>query len=87
MAVIKRQDVCFGTTYESNGETKKRWNRIGKAFHNDSGQISIRIDMLPGPGWDGWINLFDEKQSEPQQSQAHTQQYNYLTNQSDGLPF
>lgn len=62
MATIKRQDVCFGIEYLDQTKQKKtRWVKIGKAFHSDSGSISIKLDTIPASGWDGWINLFDEK--------------------------
>lgn len=53
MRTVKRQDVCFGTKYKDNqGKEKTRWNRIGKAFHNDNGGISIKLDMIPAGEWD-----------------------------------
>lgn len=45
MAVLKRQNVCFGTKYTDNaGQEKTRWVTVGKAFHSDRGGISIKFD-------------------------------------------
>ena len=62
MAVLKRQNVCFGTKYTDNaGQEKTRWATVGKAFHSDRGGISIKFDTIPAGGWDGWVQLFDER--------------------------
>ena len=40
MAVLKRQNVCFGTKYTDNaGQEKTRWVTVGKAFHSDRGGV------------------------------------------------
>ena len=62
MAVLKRQNVCFGTKYTDNaGQEKTRWVTVGKAFHSDRGGLSIKFDTIPAGGWDGWVQLFDER--------------------------
>lgn len=69
MSVVKRQNVCFGVKYTDNaGQEKTRWITVGKAFHNDRGGISIKFDAFPAGMWDGWVQLFDEK--EPGQNQG-----------------
>lgn len=69
MAAVKRQDVCFGVKYtDGSGQEKTRWTKVGKAFYNDRGGISIKFDALPAGMWDGWVQLFDEK--EPGQNQG-----------------
>ena len=65
MSVVKRQDACFGVKYtDGQGQEKTRWTKVGKAFHNDKGNIAIKFDSIPVAGWDGWIQLFDERQQE-----------------------
>lgn len=52
-------DVCaYMPAREAGG--KARYPRIGIAFKDDRGQISLKIDTLPlpGTGWDGWVNIF-----------------------------
>ena len=62
MAIVKRQNVCFGTKYTDNaGQEKTCWVTVGKAFHSDRGGISIKFDTIPAGGWDGWVQLFDER--------------------------
>jgi len=54
MAVLKRQNVCFGTKYTDNaGQEKTRWVTVGKAFHSDRGGISIKFDTIPAGGCRG----------------------------------
>ena len=44
-------------------QDKGQYRRIGSAFTDDQGRLSIRIDTLPLPGsrWEGWLNIFDQK--------------------------
>jgi len=57
MSKIFVGDACAYLRKE--GEEKARYPRIGAAFKDDSGRISIKIDTLPiGNDWQGWINIF-----------------------------
>lgn len=78
MAIVKKQDVCYAEKYTSNGEAKTRWHNVGKAFHNENGNISIKLNSIPVGDWDGYLNLFDERNNN--QAQANN-------NQRADLPF
>jgi len=76
MATVKRQNVCFGQEYaDAHGQQKIAWKKIGTAFHSDQGTISIKLDSVPCGVWNGWINLFDERE------QANNQGYSQSTQQ------
>ena len=68
--------VATNGTYKDNqGNDKKRYINVGKAFTNDQGQISIKLESVPvGPDWSGWLSLYEPKsrdgQAPPQQQQA-----------------
>lgn len=49
----KRFDAATPREYESNGETKTSWTRIGVAFQRDNGNIDLLLSALPLPGPDG----------------------------------
>ena len=71
--MTKRYDVVASFEYEDrNGETKKRYLRVGTAFENDKG-ISIKLDTAPvTKEWDGWLRLYEPKERDnasPQQQQ------------------
>lgn len=40
-------DVVIGTEYQQNGETKKRWTKVGAAFTGEKGTISFKLDFIP----------------------------------------
>lgn len=63
--------VASNGEYSSNGEKKKRYIKIGKAFTDDSGRISIKLDSIPvGPEWSGWISLYEPRhEDQPQRQQ------------------
>jgi hypothetical protein len=48
---------------------KAQYNKVGVAFTDDDGRISIKLDSIPiaGGGWAGWLNIFppNEKDSRP----------------------
>lgn len=42
------------------GETKKRRTRVGVAFTDEDGNISLKMETVPvGNSWSGWLNLFE----------------------------
>jgi hypothetical protein len=42
-----RYDAMMVREYESNGKTKSSWTKIGAAFENKDGSISIALDAIP----------------------------------------
>ena len=57
-------DVVATTGEYTNGagEKKKQYTNVGKAFTNESGQISIKLTAIPvGPEWSGWVSLYEPK--------------------------
>lgn len=45
--------------YQKDGETRKRWQRVGTMFKDDDGRVSIKLDSIPvGPDWSGWLSAF-----------------------------
>jgi hypothetical protein len=60
MAKITHDIVAtLGEYRNREGETKKRYTNVGKAFMDDQGRISLKIDAIPvGPEWSGWLSLY-----------------------------
>jgi len=67
--------VATNGTYKDNqGNEKKRYLNVGKAFTNEQGQISIKLETIPvGPDWSGWLSLYEPKPREAQQAPPQTQ--------------
>jgi hypothetical protein len=62
-------------TDRQTGETKKRYVNVGKAFTDDSGRVSIKLDVIPvGLTWSGWISLYPASQREQQRPAPASQQ-------------
>jgi len=54
------RDVCTGEKYKArDGNEKMAWYRIGKAFLQDDGRISLKLAALPV---DGNLVLFPRKE-------------------------
>lgn len=49
--------LCVGEPYESNGEKKMRWNRIGEIFTSKAGKDYAKLYTMPGV----LISIFEEK--------------------------
>ena len=67
MSKILMGDVCAHIPGAKYGE-KGSYRKIGVAFKDsDTGSISIKLDTLPLPGcgWVGWCNIFEEREAKP----------------------
>lgn len=64
--------------YQSNGQTKGRWLKIGTVFRHDDGGTSIKLDALPVglPDWGGWVSVFPRDQQQGQGGAAPRQGQN-----------
>lgn len=63
--------VSTGEYQDQQGQTKKRWTKVGAMFRDtESGNISIKFDVLPMPK-DGecWVKIF-KKDDQPTQQAA-----------------
>ena len=63
----KRLDAIavVGEYTDQQGNTKKRYSKLGSAFVNDKGEVSVKFDCVPcGSGWDGWVSLREPYDSE-----------------------
>jgi hypothetical protein len=57
-------DVVVGIEYQQNGETKKRWTKVGSAFTNEKGQVSFKLDFVPARLEGTFFNLFKPEKKE-----------------------
>lgn len=62
-------------TDRTTGEEKKRYLTVGKAFTDDQGRISMKLEAVPvGPEWSGWLSLYPAKEREQQRPASASQQ-------------
>lgn len=79
MAAKYTHDVVAtnGSYKDNQGNEKKRYVNVGKAFTNEHGQISIKLETIPvGPDWSGWVSLYEPKPRDGQQAQPRQSQHN-----------
>lgn len=58
--------ATLGEYTAADGTKKKRYHTCGKAFTNDQGQVSLKLDALPcSPEWSGWLSLYPVKDTPP----------------------
>ena len=65
-------DVCHGQQYESNGQKKTKWTKVGAVFTNDKGGLSLKLDFVPtsvDPVKGLWLSIFTPKPKDGQQEQ------------------
>jgi hypothetical protein len=77
MASKYTHDVVATTGEYTNkqGEKKKEYTNVGKAFTDDQGRISLLMKTIPvGPNWSGWLSLYPAKERDdrPQARPAQT---------------
>lgn len=65
MTPYKRAVAVTGT-YESGGETKKRYAQVGTLFKYEDGNLSLKIESIPvGGEWNGFVSFFDLDDKKP----------------------
>jgi hypothetical protein len=79
MTVFK--DICHGESYQSNGEEKKKWTKIGTLIEKDGKQY-IKLQFIPVGEKEIFLSVFEPRQQG--QSGGNQQQG---SPSSDGLPF
>ena len=59
-------DVC-AFVKGATADDKNRYPKIGTAFKDERGQISLKIDCFPIPSsrWDGWVNILPPRGPKP----------------------
>jgi hypothetical protein len=64
--------ATLGEYTAADGTKKKRYHPCGKAFTNEQGQISLKIDAMPcSPEWSGWLSLYavqEQARTDPRNS-------------------
>ena len=59
--------ATIGEYTDSQGNTKKRYQKCGAAFTNDEGDLSIKLDAIPvNPDWNGWLSLYIKREYDQQ---------------------
>jgi hypothetical protein len=59
--------------YEKNGQTKKQYRTVGAVLQDEDGRMSMKLDLLPTVGFNGWINFYEPKQQGEQKPKAETE--------------
>ncbi len=54
---MSKQFLCIGEPYESNGEKKVSWHRIGEMFIAKNGKQYVKLYHIPGT----LINVFEDE--------------------------
>jgi len=70
------KNLVHTTTYEKNGEQKKKYTNVGTLFIYDDGGMGIKLDSIP-VNFDGKLAVYDreDKQQRPsQQTSQYAQQ-------------
>jgi hypothetical protein len=55
--------------YEKNGQTKKQYRTVGAVLQDEDGRMSLKLELLPTVGFNGWINFYEPKQQSEQKPQ------------------
>lgn len=54
---MAKRFLCVGEDYESNGEKKVAWKRVGEMFTSKAGKDYVKLYMHPGV----LISVFEDK--------------------------
>ena len=55
-------NVVIGTKYQTDGQERTRWIKVGEAYKKDKG-MTLRLDVaiLQNAGESTWFNLFEKE--------------------------
>lgn len=84
--VLKEISCIVGEYTNSQGEKKKRYQRIGSVIETKNGPM-LKLDVMPlrEGGWDGWAYMNDPR---PQEGQAQPRRSpSGFDDMSDDMPF
>ena len=59
--------IAVPETYEKDGEEKTAWTRVGKAFANDSGTITLDLPLHVAVS--GRVVLFPKDDADPEEKE------------------
>lgn len=63
--------ATIGTYKGADGSDKKNYLNVGKAFTDDQGRLSFKLDAIPvTPEWSGWFSLYERKERGQQQARS-----------------
>jgi hypothetical protein len=88
MASKYSHDVCFGQPIKDSD--KKRWIKIGAAFTDEQGRLSIKLDCVPlgvDPARGCWLSLFEAKPRESGQTEHGAAKANAYQSDGGDVPF
>jgi hypothetical protein len=82
--IVKEISCIVGEYTNSQGEKKKRYQRIGSVIETKNGPM-LKLDVIPlrEGGWDGWAYMNDPR---PQEDQPRRQASGF-GDMSDDIPF
>lgn len=90
MAMFKKFDavVTTGTYTDKNGQEKKRYANVGAVFEDDQGRMSLKLDLMPVSGFNGWVSFYEPKPKEGGQPQpVANNQAGGFNDLADDIPF
>ena len=58
MPILK--DLCWVEKVE--GKDKPRYHNVGIYRKGDDGKESIKLNVIPATGWNGWLSIFEKKE-------------------------
>jgi hypothetical protein len=82
--IVKEISCIVGEYTNSQGEKKKRYQRIGSVIETKNGPM-LKLDVIPlrEGGWDGWAYMNDPR---PQEEQPRRKSSGF-DDMSDDVPF
>jgi hypothetical protein len=65
------------------GTTKKQYRTVGAVLQNDEGKMSLKLELLPTVGFNGWINFYEPREREQKPAQQAPSDEGF----DDSIPF
>jgi hypothetical protein len=49
---------------KKSGTVKKQYRTVGAVLQDEDGKMSLKLEMIPATGFNGWINFYEPRDGE-----------------------
>lgn len=83
---VKFEVVAAGEKYQSNGQEKTRWIKMGVVLQRSDESLWIKLESVP-VGWNGIANLWEPKERSDARPQQPRQASASIADIESDIPF
>jgi hypothetical protein len=60
-------------TDKQTGKKKQQYRTVGAVLRDDDGRLSLKLELIPVTGFNGWINFYEPRDKEQRTQKPATE--------------